>query len=196
MDFSFVGQESQQKWKTILKIPSCSQIFQDWFIVHYKVLVQQQHRFINDDTVQKCILHSNSCLAVSGFTMLFLPLSLYVYALQLHGFCRDIWGAIPTILCRDSKAVDSKLRSRRRSKNRKCIFVEDKDSMLGGPQVFHLTNMICRIVVFYYKDCRNKNDRQIWVSELFLLIEFLYKGRPMSLKRHQTETKLCMVDQI
>jgi hypothetical protein len=49
----------------------------------------------------------------------------------------------------------------RRSKNRKCIFVEDKDSMLGGPHVFHLTNVISRIFVFYYKDGRNKNDRQI-----------------------------------
>jgi hypothetical protein len=49
----------------------------------------------------------------------------------------------------------------KRSKNRKCIFVVGKNSMLGGPHVFHLTNMIHRIVVFYDKDGRNKNDRQI-----------------------------------
>jgi hypothetical protein len=50
--------------------------------------------------------------------------------------------------------------------------------MPGGPHVFHLTNVISRIFVFYYKDGRNKNDRQIWESELFLLIEFPYKGGP------------------
>ena len=49
----------------------------------------------------------------------------------------------------------------RRSKNRKRIFVEDKDSMLAGPHIFHLTNVIGRIFVLYYKDGRNKNDRQI-----------------------------------
>ena len=42
--------------------------------------------------------------------------------------------------------------------------------MLGGPHVFHLTNVINRIFVLYYKDGRNNNDRQIRASELFLLI--------------------------
>jgi hypothetical protein len=44
--------------------------------------------------------------------------------------------------------------------------------------IFHLTNVISRIFVFYYKDGRNKNDRQICVSELFLLKELSYKGGP------------------
>ena len=40
--------------------------------------------------------------------------------------------------------------------------------MLGGPHAFHLTKVINRIFVFYYKDGRMA-DRQIWVSELFML---------------------------
>ncbi len=40
--------------------------------------------------------------------------------------------------------------------------------MLAEPNIFHLTNVILWIFVLYYKDGRNKNDRQIWVSELFL----------------------------
>ena len=43
--------------------------------------------------------------------------------------------------------------------------------MLGGSHAFHLTKVINRIFVFYYKDGRMA-DRQIWVSELFLLIDF------------------------
>ncbi len=50
--------------------------------------------------------------------------------------------------------------------------------MLGGPHIFHLTNTIKRIAGLYYKDGGNKSDRQICVSELFLLIEFSYKGGP------------------
>ena len=75
------------KMRTILKIPlpTCSQVFCIDSSYSTKVLVRQ-HRFVNDDTVHKRILRSNSCLAVSGFALSFLPLSLYVYAPQLHGF--------------------------------------------------------------------------------------------------------------
>ena len=50
--------------------------------------------------------------------------------------------------------------------------------MLGGPHVSHLTNTIKRIVGFYYKDGDNRSDRQFCVLELFLLVEFSYKGGP------------------
>ena len=63
--------------------------------------------------------------------------------------------------------------------------------MLVGPHVFHLTNMICRIVVFYYKDCRNKNDRQVCMSELFFLIEFWFKANPYGTNiLAETETEI------
>ena len=104
------------KMKTILKISWPTQVFRIDSSYSTKVLVLQ-HRFVDDDAVHKRILRLNSCLAVSWFALLFLPLSLYVYALQLHGLSWDaslrimennvIWGAIVTVLCRDCSAVDS-----------------------------------------------------------------------------------------
>ncbi len=114
--------------KTILKIPWPTQVFRIDSLYSTKVLVPQ-HRFVDDDTVHERILRSNSCLAVSGFALSFLPLSLHVYALQLHGVVvrcvvayhgNDvIWGAIVTVLCNDSSAVDSRqwLRDDRKTEN-------------------------------------------------------------------------------
>ncbi len=56
-----------------------------------------------------------------------------------------------TILCRDSSAVDSRQWSRDDRKTENAFFVKDKVSVPGGPHVFHLTNVISRIFVFYYK---------------------------------------------
>ena len=55
------------KMKKNLKIPSRSQICTIESCISTTVL-ERQHRFVNDDTVQKCILRLNNCLAVSGFT--------------------------------------------------------------------------------------------------------------------------------
>jgi hypothetical protein len=69
--------------KTILKIPSRSQICSIESCISTTVLVRQ-YRFVNDDTVQKCILRLSSCLAVSGFTTVVLPSHLYVYAREQY----------------------------------------------------------------------------------------------------------------
>ena len=57
----------------------------------------------------------------------------------------------------------------RRPKKEKPIFVEHKDSVLGGPHIIHLTNVINKIVEFYYKGGKNKNEQRIYFSFLFLL---------------------------
>ena len=120
---------------TILKIPWPTQVFSIDSSYSSKVLVRQ-HRFVDNHTVHKRILRSNSCLAVSGFALLFLPLSLYVYALQVHGFVGDaslrimendvIWGAIVTVLCRDSSAVDSRQWSRDDRKTENAFLLKTK----------------------------------------------------------------------
>jgi hypothetical protein len=87
----------------------------------------------------------------------------------------EIWGAILTILCRDSSTVDSRQWSRDDRKTENAFLLKTK-ILCWEDHTFSiwLTNVINRIFVFYYKDARNNNDRQIWMSELFLFIEFPY----------------------
>ncbi len=68
-----------------------------------------------------------------------------------------------TYLRRDSSAVDSRQWSRNDRKTENAFLLKAKILCweLGGSHVFYLTDMIHRIIVFYYEDGRNKNDRQI-----------------------------------
>ncbi len=172
--------------KTILNIPWPSQVFHIdsctvlmyWYnsTVSLTMILLYISGFSVPTVFSQCQdLHS--CFYLCLCTCLHFSCTALLWDASLRIMENDeIWGAIVTILCHDSSTVDSRQWSRY-DRNRKCNFVEDKDSMLGGPHVFHMTNAISGMFVFYY-DGRNKNDRQIWVSELFLLIEFPYKGGP------------------
>ena len=79
--FAFLVNKNENNFEDSMTYPS----FLYCFMYSTKVLVWQ-HRLVNDDTVHQRILCSNSCLTVSGFTLSFLRLSFYVYALQLQWF--------------------------------------------------------------------------------------------------------------
>ncbi len=119
--------------KTILKIPWPTQVFRIDSSYSTKVLVRQ-NRFVYDDTVHKRIaFRSNSSLTVSGIALSFLPLFLYVYApalscdASLRIMENDlIWGAIATVLCRDSSAVDSRQWSRDDRKTENAFLLKTK----------------------------------------------------------------------
>ncbi len=81
--FHFCWLSWSTKMKTILKIPWPSQVF---LIDSCTVLKYWYDSTVSltmiPGTVHKRILRSISCLTVSGFALSFLPLSLYLYALQ------------------------------------------------------------------------------------------------------------------
>ena len=71
MDFIFEDSMTSQGKFSVFMNPSTSS----------KVLVQQYH-FISDDAVQKRVLHSRRCLAVSGFAAVLSTFSMYMCELE------------------------------------------------------------------------------------------------------------------
>jgi hypothetical protein len=102
-DFIFVGPRLitylQQKWISFLLafiVNKNENNFEDSmtypsFPYYCTVLKYWYDSIVSSTMIQyisgsKRVLLSNNCLTVSGFALSFLPLSLYVYGLQLHSF--------------------------------------------------------------------------------------------------------------
>ncbi len=172
--------------KTILKIPWPTQIF---CIVSCTVLKYWYDRtvsltmilYISGFSVQTVVSqcqdsHSRFCVCL--FTCMHFSCNGLSWDSSLRIMENDdIWGAIVTILCRDSSTVDSWQWSRDDRKTENAFLLKTKilcwEDHTFSIWLMWLAEFLCFTIRTVWM-----NDRQIWVSELFLLIQFPYKSMP------------------
>ncbi len=168
MDFIFEDSMTSQGKFSVFMNPSTSS----------KVLVQQYH-FISDDAVQKRVLHSRRCLAVSGFAAVLSTFSTYMlYVWTRAASCDDRLRIMENnVACASWRTIWIVVQWSRR--NLVVTVVQQTvdhgwetiDSVLEGAHIFHLTNVIDRPVVFFSK----RTEIQKWPTNLCLSIVFVHR---------------------